>query len=61
MIRELQSGLRSQEGINDHILDRTGSFMGVKDFVKSEPGCTKIINQVRILDVVTDLIFDDAG
>jgi hypothetical protein len=44
MPRKLQNGLRSQEGINDHILDRFGSFMVVEDFVKSEPGCTKVIN-----------------
>ena len=44
MTRKLQNGLRSQESINDHILDRIGSFMVVENFVKSEPGCTKIIN-----------------
>ncbi len=50
MAHKLQNGLRSQEGIDDHILDRFGSFMVVDAPVKFEAECTKVINLVRNLE-----------
>ena len=60
MAHKLQNGLRSQEGIDNHILDRFGGFMVVDAPVKFEAGCTKVINLVRNLEVVTNLKNIDA-
>jgi hypothetical protein len=38
------------------MLDRFGGFMVVDALVKPEPGYTKVINLVHILEVVTNLI-----
>lgn len=50
-----------KKSVDDHVFDGFCSFVIVNDLVKLEPGGTKLIYLVCVLDIVTDLVVEDPG
>jgi len=60
-LRNFHVSISRQKSVDDHVFDSFCSFVIVNDLVKLEPGCTKLVDLVCILDIVADLIVEDAG